>query len=505
MIVSRSTLCIYSPSAFRTSAAIGAAVPPPVPPVWRSTIGGDRELVGEADEPQIVGSVADLGGAGLARDVDALEPRRLAGALLDDVAHHRAELGRRVLGHHALGLFGQRLVDRAAVGVEHLLHQPRLHPHAAVADRLRDRGHLERRDQQLVLPDRHPADVDLARIGRQQAPARPVLAARHHLLVRVVHRRILVEPELLHVVAHRALAELLADLGPDGVDGVRERRREVDVAEVLAAEVVQRRPRDHLAVLAADARVGLVAAGVERGGGRDGLHRRARREPALGRAVERLGVRRIGRVERRRGRHHAHRAGLHVERDDGAGPARELLVGDLLGLRHERGAQVVAHVLRAEQALERADRVAAAAGQLVVVVVLDAGAPAVERREADRVREQLAGGVAALEALARQRPVGRQHGAVGRADDPALDPLLLEQDAAVVRVLAQRLGLEHRPARRERDEHGEQHDHEAEQPHDRRVHRSPLRPIRPAGRRARSDTSSSSASSTKFARIDEPP
>src|SRR3712207_7151656 len=40
--------------------------------------------------------------------------------------------------------------------------------------------------------------------------------------------------------------------------------------------------------------------------------------------------------------------------------------------------------------------------------------------------------------------------------------LLLEQLAAVERVVAQRLGLEHRPARRPRDEQPEEHDRSEE-------------------------------------------
>ena len=254
-----------------------------------------------------------------------------------------------------------------------------------------------------------------------------------------------------------------------------------------------------------DRRVGLVAAAVERRRRGHGLEGRARREAALGGAVEGLGVLGVGRIEGRRGGEHEHGAGLDVERHDGAVAVAEPVVRGLLALGRQRAAQVVADVARPEQALERADRVAAAAGQGVVVELLEADPPAVERGEADRVREQLAGRIAALVAVTGQRAVGRQHLAVGGADDAALDPLLLEQDAAVAGVVAQALGAEHRPPRAGEHERPEQHQEQPEQADDRGVHRRPLRPIAPSGRRAWSDTSSSSASSTKLARIDDPP
>ena len=112
--------------------------------------------------------------------------------------------------------------------------------------------------------------------------------------------------------------ELHTDLGPDRVDGVRQRVGERDRAEVLTAEVVQRRAGDDLAVLAAHERVRLVAARVERRRGGDRLERRAGREQALRGEVERAALVRLVGVERRRPGKHAHRAGLDVERDDGA-------------------------------------------------------------------------------------------------------------------------------------------------------------------------------------------
>ena len=48
-------------------------------------------------------------------------------------------------------------------------------------------------------------------------------AAREALVGRQVDLGLVVEAEALHVALHRLLAELLADLGPDGVDRVRQR------------------------------------------------------------------------------------------------------------------------------------------------------------------------------------------------------------------------------------------------------------------------------------------
>ena len=82
-------------------------------------------------------------------------------------------VARRVRVHDALGPLALDLVLRAAVGVDDLLRDVRLHPHAAVGDRRRDRRHLQRRDEQLVLADRHAPDVDLrASVGDSSRPPR---------------------------------------------------------------------------------------------------------------------------------------------------------------------------------------------------------------------------------------------------------------------------------------------------------------------------------------------
>src|SRR3954468_10784215 len=104
--------------------------------------------------------------------------------------------------------------------------------------------------------------------------------------LRTARRGAALEAEAPHVLQHRALAELLADLTEDRVDRVRERVREADRAEVLAAVVVQRHAADDDAVAPRDERVRLVEPGVERGGRGDDLHRRPGRVLGLRRAVE---------------------------------------------------------------------------------------------------------------------------------------------------------------------------------------------------------------------------
>src|SRR5437588_830437 len=73
----------------------------------------------------------------------------------------------------------------------------------------------------------------------------------------------------------------------------------------------------------------------------------------------------------------------------------------------------------------------------------------------------------------------------------------VEQGADVERVVVERGGLEHGPARGEEHEQREQHHDHPEQAHDRTAHGT--------GLRARSETSNSSATSTRLATIDDPP
>ena len=165
---------------------------------------------------------------------------------LDHVAHHVAELAR------GLARTSRARPPRAAARRPCARRGRRPWPPAAASSaRRRCRSSAPREaicsgvTSQVALADRHAADVDAVGGRAARAACAPLLTPLgDHLVVGVVHRRVLVEAEPLHVLGHRVLAEVLRHLGPDRVDRVRQRRREVDLAEVLAAEVVQRRARD---------------------------------------------------------------------------------------------------------------------------------------------------------------------------------------------------------------------------------------------------------------------
>src|SRR4051794_26775434 len=197
----------------------------------------------EGDEPDLVlGGAWNLRGPGLARHGDALEAAGGAGAFLDHVLHHLADLRGRLCAHDVGGLLrAEGLLDATVLG-DHALHELRLHPDAAIRDGGGYGGHLQRRREQVAfLADRDSPVVDAA-------AARPggERAARHHLVLRVVHRGLPLEAEAAHVPEHRAPPQPLADLTEHGVDRMRQRVRERDRTEVLVAEVLQRHARDHL-------------------------------------------------------------------------------------------------------------------------------------------------------------------------------------------------------------------------------------------------------------------
>ena len=187
-----------------------------------------------------------------------------------------------------------------------------------------------------------------------------------------------------------------------------------------------------------------------------------------------------------------------VERHDGALAAVQPADGGPLRGRVERRLDVVALALGPGELVDERAQLAVEARQLVVVGALEAGSAEARERVADRVGEEPAGGVRAAERLVGVAHRAGEHRPVGRADQAAPDLALGQQRALVLRVGPQLVGPQHRPARREHDEHAEEQREHDEQAGDRRVHR-------PYSRRARSETSSSSASSTKLARIDEPP
>jgi hypothetical protein len=71
--------------------------------------------------------------------------------------------------------------------------------------------------------------------------------------------------------------------------------------------------------------------------------------------------------------------------------------------------------------------------------------------------------------------------AVDRPDVAARDLLLFDQRAAVLRLLLEGVGVEHRPLRGEVDERREQHEQQPEDADDRRVHETTGDPGEPVG------------------------
>src|SRR5581483_11332920 len=146
-----------------------------------------------------------------------------------------------------------RRLHRGAVRGRDLLDDVRLRYDAAVRDRRGDHRHLERRREHPLLTEGEAARVDLRRrILRVEEVRALVETARVALATRRLERRRLVEAEALRVGEDRAGADLLADVAEDRVDGVLERRREVEMTEHLAAALVGvAGVRDLLAVLLA--------------------------------------------------------------------------------------------------------------------------------------------------------------------------------------------------------------------------------------------------------------
>ena len=268
-------------------------------------------------------------------------------------------------------------------------------------------------------------------------------AARAHLRVRVVHRRVRAEAEALHVVGHRAVPELLGDLRPDGVDGVRQRRRQRDRSVLRVGEVRQRRrPRSSSATCRRRRRLGRELAAVQRRRRGDDLHRRARRVAALRRAVEQRRVRVVGRELRvdaaaRRARWGRSRACETITRTlpvAGSIATTEPLRPcsacdrDALRLGVEVRDEAVADALARRAARRRstsarcacrsARRCARAPGRRGRC----AGSRSRSRARTPRPR-RCSGGCRAPDVLEHR---AREHAAVARADDAAVDALLLD-------------------------------------------------------------------------------
>ena len=186
MTVSVVEAASHRSSSCMTCLAIGAATTPPwlcAPWTFSSVTAiatfGVRARR-EADEPRLVDALRDvqLGGAGLAGDLDALERRADAGALAHDVAHHLRELAARSAPtSRARPRSGSMRSTVRPSASTIRLGEARLHPHAAVGDRRRDRRHLQRRHAQALLADRRrgrcrrcseSAGISFLRLGRRR-------------------------------------------------------------------------------------------------------------------------------------------------------------------------------------------------------------------------------------------------------------------------------------------------------------------------------------------------
>ena len=274
--------------------------------------------------------------------------------------------------------------------------------------------------------------------------------------------------------------ELLADLGPVGVDRVRERGCHIDRAEVLAPRVREREPGDVDAGVRVQRRRRLELARVERGRGGDDLHRRAGCDGFLGRPCyatgPRLALRKLGErllvPDRVRARTPAPMPWLEPLRvgsiandrpaDRSPGLRRSRLAAlircDSLSLRIERERDVRPFPVRSPRADRSGSRTRS--GRRKAGRSPRARSPVrsdVHQRSANRVAEERARGVVADEdALVRvfsSTPGGIRLGdedAVRGSDRPTFDLLLLDDQAAVSRsAIRARSVLKHRPARGE--------------------------------------------------------
>ena len=410
--------------------------------------------------------------------------------------------------------------DDPPSGSDDPLHDLRLQQPAPDADRARHHRHLQRRDEQALLPERHPSRVDVGVLRGVVEPAVPVQAARGALVGRRLERGPLVEAEALGGLEDRRRAEGLADVAEDGVDRVGERVLERDRPEGRGRVEVVHALAVHRAVAGVEeGRRGRVLPGLERGRRRHDLERRAWHEEAGARAVQqRRRLRAVGRdrgdavevvldavrVEARRGRHRLHLPRARVESDDRTAARAELLERDPLRLEVEGREDVVALDRLAaqlvERLVERGRQVRVRGGQVVVERALEPGPRATHRRVADDVRGERTERVAAEVERPRPdlaldvpgetlpRPEGEDQAAVDRELGHALDRVVLPRGQP-----RRGPGL---PVGRHHDEDGDQSDRDIREPDDARVHR---------GRFARWETRRRPASRRKLATTLVPP
>ncbi len=120
-------------------------------------------VAGEADEP---GVAIGVGGAGLARGLDAVEDRTLGGAVFNHLAHHQIHVHGHLRREHLHRLFAVAVPapDQIAGAAAHFEHGMRGHRLAEIGKHRVAAGVIEHRH--LVGADRHGG-----RIGQRRAQA----------------------------------------------------------------------------------------------------------------------------------------------------------------------------------------------------------------------------------------------------------------------------------------------------------------------------------------------
>ena len=356
-------------------------------------LGGGRE----GDEPGVgvlrVRRVrAQLGGAGLARDLHAGDRRGGPGAGAHDPEHHLAHLPGDARADHAPA---QHLV---------VAHDARARPAPALGDRRPHHRHLQRRRQVAVLADGACADREA--VGQ--------LAGRwDRARLGVGDARSLVEAEGLRH-RHQALG---AELGPerreDRVARVDEGLRERAAAR-LAAGVTQPDPRERRGSADREAARRRRDARRQRAGDGDDLERRAGRLRGRDGQPRERQHRPVARA------HDRHAAQLVPEGRRGGAlqPGTDGRVDGVPPVALDRGDDAVAEAqLRPRRA-----------GQALVVQALEPGAAVVARGRAP--------GDGGRRRVRREQPaVGAQHLGAGRAreHDPAHLLALAQAGQAQVR------------------------------------------------------------------------
>ena len=276
-----------------TWVAIGPATSPPKQPVQVSSITATAICGSSAGaKPMNQGRLMPC-----STSISAVPVLPANDAPLDGQAGRRSLLGD--VGHHLVSssavsalttcvlLVGVELVDRAPVRVLRLLEERRLHQLAVVGDRRRrprPSAAASTSSRSWPIATR---PMSIASLAFEQLVVLVVDPAGSHLVVGVVELGVLVEPEPVHVLEHRLVAELLADLGEVGVDRVGEGESMSMSPNVSPPAFSSGDPADlHPASRPLSIVSGCELAGVERRRRGHHLHRRARLVGALGRPVE---------------------------------------------------------------------------------------------------------------------------------------------------------------------------------------------------------------------------